>query len=328
MGTRFEGSSEDWQDNLAQFFSRVAYKSTSEWKEEIVYLDPATDTVLTATFPDGTAVQIRPDQDPRQVFADWLIAPDNACFARNIVNRVWAWLLGRGIIDEPDDIRPDNPPVYPELLSYLESELVQSQYDLRHIYRLILNSEVYQQSCIPQSSDPDAEALFAHYLVRQLDAEVLADALNWITGTRERYSSAVPEPFSFIPESEHSIALADGSITSPFLELFGRPARDTGLESERTVQPTDAQRLHMLNSSHIQSKIERGWRLRDLVKKFKKNPDQLVRTVYLAMLSRQPTAEEVAAVEAYFQTDALGLQEAATDLVWALINTKEFLYRH
>jgi hypothetical protein len=328
MGVRFESWPEDKQKEMAQFFSRLAFKSTSEWKEEIVYLDPAADTASTATFPDGTTIQIGPGEDPRLVFADWLIDAHNEWFARNIVNRVWAWLLGRGIIHEPDDIRPDNPPVHPELLAYLEDELVRSKYDLRHIYRLVLNSEVYQQSCIPKSSDPEAEALFALYPVRRLDAEVLIDALCTLTGTRERYSSAVPEPFSFVPEFQRSIALADGSITSPFLEMFGRPARDTGLESERLIQPTDAQRLHLLNSSHIQNKIDRGWRLRDLVKTSGKDPRRVVRTVYMAVLSRQPTAEEFSAAEAYFRTEGLTPQNAAADLVWALINTKEFLYRH
>ncbi len=126
--------------------------------------------------------------------------PNNPWFARNIVNRIWAWLLGRGIIDKPDDIRPDNPAVNPELLAYLEKELVKSKYDLRHIYRLILNSSIYQQSSIPQSKSPEAEKLFACYPVRRLDAEVLIDALDWIGGTGESYSSPIPEPFTYIPK--------------------------------------------------------------------------------------------------------------------------------
>lgn len=328
MGTRFENWSERQQTEFARFFSRVAYKNTSEWKEEIVYLDPVVESSFTAVFPDGSTAEVAPDADPRVVFANWLIAPENEWFAKNMVNRVWSWLMGRGIIHEPDDIRPDNPPVQPELLAYLEDELVNARYDLRHIYRLILNSEVYQQSCVPQSTDPDAEALFAHYIVRRLDAEVLIDALCMLTGTRERYSSPVPEPYSFIPEKQRSIALADGSITSPFLEMFGRPARDTGLESERLVQPTDAQRLHLLNSSHIQSKIEKGWRLRDAIKNAKNDTRALTNLIFLAVLSRKPTDAEAAATEAYFTNSGIKRQEAAADLVWALINTKEFLYRH
>jgi len=118
---------------------------------------------------------------------------------------------------------------------------------------------------------------------------VLVDALCWISGTREGYSSAVPEPFSFIPEENRSIELADGSISSQFLEMFGRPARDTGLESERNNQPSDAQRLHLLNSTHIQDKIERSVRLNALVKTAKGNRRMLIGMIYLNILSRNPT---------------------------------------
>jgi hypothetical protein len=335
MGVRLEKWPEARRSGMEAFFSRVAYKQTAEWKEEIVYLDPAPAKPLKAVFPDGVTVQIQPDEDPRVVFADWLISPNNEWFARNIVNRIWAWLLGRGIIHEPDDIRPDNPAVHPQLLAYLEKELVKADYDLRHIYRLILNSRTYQQSSIPRSpvgdagrDHPDAEALFAYYPVRRLDAEVLVDALCWISGTRESYSSAIPEPFTFIPEENRSIELADGSITSQFLEMFGRPARDTGLESERNNQPTDAQRLHLLNSTHVQNKIERSRRLNGLLRAAKGNRRMLINMIYLNILSRFPTQAELGAAEEYFQTKGTTLKQAADDLAWALINTKEFLYRH
>jgi len=274
------------------------------------------------------AVQIQPGEDPRVVFADWLISADNPFFARNIVNRIWAWLLGRGIIHEPDDIRPDNPAVHPQVLTFLEKELVKANYDLQHTYRLILNSHTYQQSSIPRSDHPDAEALFACYPVRRLEAEVLIDALCLISGTQESYSSAVPEPFTFIPEENRSIELADGSITSQFLEMFGRPARDTGLESERNNQSTDEQRLHLLNSSHIQNKIERSVRLGGLIRTAKGDRRKLINMIYLNILSRYPTQEEISTVEKYFQTKGINPTQATNDLVWALINTKEFLYRH
>ena len=326
MGARIAKWPEARRAGMAAFFSRVAYKGTAEWKEEIVYLDPAPAGNLDAVFPDGTKVRIKAGEDPRRAFADWLLAPGNRWFARNIANRVWAWLLGRGIIHEPDDIRPDNPPVNPKLLAYLAKELVRSKYDLRHLYRRILNSRTYQQSPIPRSDHPEAEARFAHYMVRRLDAEVLIDALCWLAGDGESYSSPIPEPFTFIPEHHRSIALADGSITSQFLEMFGRPARDTGLESERNNKPTDAQRLHLLNSSHVQRKIESSRRLRTLVRMARGNRRVLIRGIYLTVLSRVPKQPELAAAERYFAT--AGLREGSADLAWALINTKEFLYRH
>jgi len=328
MGIRFENWPKAKRSSMEAFFSRVAYKGTAEWKEEIIYLDPTPADLLNVVFPDGIAAKIKPGQDPRMVFAEWLTAPKNPWFARNIVNRIWSWLLGRGIIHEPDDIRPDNPPVYPELLAYLEKELIESEYDLLHIYRLILNSRTYQQSSISHDGTVDAEKLFACYPVRQLEAEVLIDALCRISGTRESYSSPIPEPFTFIPPEHRTISLADGSITSQFLEMFGRPSRDTGLESERNNQPTDSQRRHMLNSTHIQNKIERGWRLRNLARRAKGNRMKLTDSLYLTILSRTPTESERQAVENYFKTEGIKTNQAVIDLAWALINSKEFLYRH
>lgn len=336
MGVRAENWPKDQLDGMAVFFSQVGYKTTSEWKEEIVFFDPnkavsksetRNSRLYKAVFPDGTSVRLTADRDPREVFADWLITPENPWFTRNIVNRVWSWLVGRGIIYEPDDIREDNPPSNPELLAYLEKELIGAHYDLKHLYHLILNSKVYQLSSIPGSDHPQAAANFAFYPLRRLEAEVLIDALNQITGTTEKYSSAIPEPFTFIPEDHRSIALADGSITSSFLELFGRSSRDTGLESERNNRPTASQRLHMLNSSHVQRKIEQGPALQGLMRA-KIKPRETVTQVYLTILSRFPTEEELNIVAAYVQPSAGKSREAVVDLAWALVNSAEFLYRH
>jgi len=328
LGVRAERWTAAQRKGLAAFFSRVAFKRTIEWKEEIVHSKPGVAGSIRAVFPDGAEVEIGPDQDPRRVFADWLVRPSNPWFTKAIVNRIWAWLMGRGIIHEPDDIRPDNPASNPELLAVLSRELVHSGYDLRHVFRLILNSSTYQQSPIPRSKHGEARALFAHYIVRRLDAEVLIDALCSITGTTEKYWSAVPEPFTFIPEDNRSIALADGSITSPFLEMFGRPARDTGLWSERNNRSTAAQRLHLLNSSDLQGRIERSWRLRAVLQRGRRDPGRAIRAVYLLILSRPPTTDEVAAVVKHGRTVRMNPKQLADDLVWALINSKEFLHAH
>jgi hypothetical protein len=164
--------------------------------------------------------------------------------------------------------------------------------------------------------------------VRQLDAEVLIDALCWLSGTQESYSSLIPEPFTYIPEEQRTIELADGSITSQFLEMFGRPARDTGLESERNDQPTDAQRLYLLNSSHIQKKIESSWRLKGIARLAGPNPRLAISSVYAMVLSRYPTPDELSAAQQYLPAGGADPQQAMVDLAWALVNTKEFLYRH
>ncbi len=328
MGTRIENWPEDRRDGFAAFFSRIAYKGTAEWKEEVVYLDPAPAGPLDAMFPDGTTVRISAGEDPREVFADWLIADGNPWFARSVVNHIWAWLMGRGIIHEPDDIRPDNPPVNPELLAYLAKELVRVDHDLRHIYRLILNSRTYQQSSIPQSEHPEAGRLFAHYRLRRLDAEVLIDALCKIARDGETYSSMIPEPFTFVPERQPTIALADGSITSQFLEMFGRPARDTGLVSERDDRPTSGQEMHLLNSSHIREKISGKWWLRGLVRMSQRDLPRTIRLLYATVLSRPPTPAELSAAQEYFRKPGVNNNQAVEDLIWALVNSKEFLYRH
>ncbi len=334
MGVRADKWDKDRLSGMAVFFSQVAYKGTVEWKEEIVAFDPniaafgrKSSDGLRAVFPDGSRATLSADRDPRRVFADWLIDAKNPWFARNIVNRVWSWLLGRGIIHEPDDIRPDNPAVNPALLAYLEKQLISHKYDLKHIYRLILNSNTYQLSCIAKTDKAEGAANFSHYPLRRLEAEVLIDALCQITGTTEKYSSAVPEPFTFVPEENRSIALADGSITSSFLEMFGRPPRDTGLQSERSNRPTTAQRLHLLNSTHIRRKIEQSRKLRFLMQS-KGNPRQVSTRLYLAILSRFPTNEELEIVQAYSSSGSVKGREGAVDLAWALINSPEFLYRH
>jgi len=336
MGERADKWQPDRLAGMAAFFAYVGYKKTQEWKEEIVFFDlvkAAKDAdagaMKAGTFPDGTVRQLSPDRDPREVFADWLLAPGNPWFARCIVNRVWYWFLGRGIIHEPDDIRPDNPPRNPELLAHLERELVAGKYDLKRLFRLILNSRTYQLSCIPRSKHPDAEAHFAYYPVRRLEAEVLIDALCQITGTTEEYSSPIPEPFTFLPQDRRSIALPDGSITSSFLEMFGRPPRDTGLESERSNDPTPAQRLHFLNSSHVRRKIEQSRTLQPLIARGRSSPRGAATELYLLILSRFPTNQELAIVEAYSRrSEETRGTNALVDLAWALLNSTEFLCRH
>lgn len=364
MGARTDSWPADRMAGMAAFFSQIGYKPTREWKEENVFWDPLATSSLDAEgkpkvavnvappppkpgqpaqppqpelpqptapldgmFPDGTKVKLSLEQDPRELFANWLINAKNPWFTRSVANRVWAWIMGRGIIHEPDDIRPDNPPSNPELLAYLEKELIASKYDLRKYYRLILNSATYQLSGVPKSSDPKAEANFATYSLRRLDAEVLIDAINKITGTTELYTSAIPEPFTYIPSDKPSIAIADGSITSPFLTLFGRTARATGMENERINKVMPSQWLYLLNSSFVQKKIDQGPALKAIFEARLK-PEEIVEQLYLTVLSRFPTAEEVKNLESYGKAGLAKRRDDWVDIVWALINSSEFLFRH
>lgn len=378
MGARTDAWPQERLSGMAVFFSQIGYKPSREWKEELVFWDPlqaaatigeietepisktasppaaktdageaatsearppVTTRSRTAVFPDGTKVRLSPNRDPREVFADWLITPENPWFTRSIVNRVWAWLLGRGIVHEPDDLRDDNPPSNPALLACLEKEFVASGYDLKHLYRLILNSSTYQLSSMPRHTSPEAEANFASYSIRRLDAEVLIDAINQITGTSDLYTSAIPEPFTYIPRDMPAVAIADGSITSPFLTLFGRSARATGMFNERDNKPVPSQWLHMLNSSHIQRKLAQGPKLAALVGS-SRNAEETLQELYLTILSRFPTADEVKIAEEYGRFSepikrGRAARDARTkrrdnwvDIAWALINSPEFLYRH
>lgn len=331
MGVRPEAWSEKQWAGMSAFFSQIAFKSTGEWKEEIVLFDleqavseEAVASLKKAAFPDGTRAALSTGQDPRADFADWLITPDNAWFARNAANRAWFWLMGRGIIDPPDDVRPDNPPSNPELLDFLAGELVTSGYDLEHLYRLVLNSTTYQRSHISPTEDAQGEANFACYGLRRLEAEVLIDALCQISGTTEQYSSIIPEPYTFLREDQRSVAMADASITSPFLEKFGKSSRDSGLQSDRSNRTTAAQRLHMLNSSHIRQKIEGGPKLAPLIHWTREKSDEGITELYLTILSRYPTEEELEAVKTYRQSGGRVLR----DVAWALINSLEFSFRH
>jgi hypothetical protein len=350
---------------FAAFFAKVGYKNTDEWKEEIILfnpegklLDPKTHKPVRPAPPGGKPLDLPPDKDPRIALANWLTARDNPWFARNIANRIWFWLMGRGIVHEPDDMKPSNPPWSPALLSVLATEVAEGGYDLKRLYRLILNSNTYQLSSKPNPWNAADETGFSRYRLRRIEAEPLLDAINQITGSGEKYTSDIPEPFTFLPGDQRAIALADGSIASPFLELFGRPPRNTSFESERISTPSVFQSQHLLNSSHIQRKIVQSRVLQQLAGSAQrpgasrnrppgagqpkppgdrrnpaadespKDPPRVLEELYLRILSRFPTDEEKRIAFEYVTSSKRRPFESFCDLVWALINSKEFLLKH
>jgi hypothetical protein len=244
-----------------------------------------------------------------------------------MVNRIWYWLMGRGIVHEPDDFRETNPPSIPELLNYLEKEFVDNGFDVKHIFSLILNSETFQRSSKTNKWNKNDHTLFSHYQLRRLEAEQLIDAICDITGVPDNYMSKVSEPFSFLPDDYRAIHLADGTISTPFLEMFGRPSRDNSYEGNRNNDLDMKQVLYLLNSSHLQEKIEKSPNIKQLINKWD-NDKALIKQIYLTVLSRFPDKDELQTSMNYLQNNSREKRESVNNLIWALLNTKEFVFNH
>jgi hypothetical protein len=324
LGTQLNPQPENKQKEFAVFFSRVAYKETAQWKEEIVYWTHKPLDSPQVTFPDGTQTTISGEQDPRVVFADWLTSPDNKQFQRTIVNRVWYWLFGRGFVLDPNDFHGDSSVIHIELLDELCKEFVKSRYDLRSLYRLILNSATYQQSSVLSDISSEKNDPFASYPIRRLDAEVLQDALTQIFNAPPKYQSEVPEPYTNIPSYYRTIMLPDNSVSSSFLEMFGRATRDTGLESDRNNDVTESQQLFLLNSTEINNWTSRYAADYKIYNAKGNRPREIMEEVWLTILSRYPTSAELNVIKSELQKPNVKFQ----DIIWALVNSKEFLCRH
>lgn len=348
LGERTDLWPEAKRNDVTKFFSRVAFKGSAQWKEEIVYWDSKPLDSSEVVFPDGSKGTIQPNQDPREVFADWLVRPENHAFNQQIVNRLWFWLTGVGIIDPPDDLRQmfadaqppaypggENPPINEELLNILEKKLVESRYDLKAVMRFILNSRTYQQSSIPREMGPEntekAVKNLAVYPVRRIDAEVLQDVFIDLFNAKIKYVSEVPEPFSYVPDRVRTVQLYDSGLTNPFLEMFGRSTRDSGLMADRNRSVNEAQQMYLMNSNEVNTWIHQNvqTKIRDLKKIQSKRPESfekgaraLAENLWLKFLSRRPTeAETRSFVEMLQSSDA-------DDAVWFLVNSREFLCLH
>jgi hypothetical protein len=319
---------------LSAIFAQIAYKTTKEYKEEIVYLDyekvlthPETKAPVIPKLPGGPALAAGAEEDLRVKFAAWLTAADNPWFARCAANRVWYWLMGRGIVHEPDDLRPTNPPSNPELLAFLADELVKHKYDMKHLFRLILTSRTYQRSSRANEWNARDRTQFSHYQVRRLPAEPLADAIAQVTGSPDQYASIIPQPHKAFPVGFGAMQIDDGAMTSGFLGLFGRPPRDSPYECARSNCTSMPQELYLFNDESLMNKISGGQRL-SRWQADKKNDAEVVEDLYLSALCRFPTEAEKQAASAYLGKDPQRQAEARQDLIWSVLNTREFLFNH
>lgn len=330
----FEVWSQEDYYGLAAFFSRVERKDTKEdgryggaqsvrLKADGQVLHPGTGKAVTPRLlgsplaPLGKEAEAK--HDPREPLARWLTAKDNPYFARNIVNRYWGYLFGRGLVEPIDDLRATNPASHPALLEALTRDFVAHDFDIKHLLRTLCKTRTYQlASEVSPSRDVDG-TFFTHRRPRRLPAEVLLDAINQACGAEESFAN--------LPPGTRAIGLPDPGVDSYFLNAFGRPKRTSTCECERGSKPDLSQVLHLANSMAIHYKVvdDRG-RVGRLVAAGKKDAE-IVDELYLATLSRLPSARERETVQRLLGT-APSRREGFEDLLWTLLNCAEFVFNH
>ena len=281
---------------------------------------PITDQAMKPKAPDGPLDPGGKAQDPRQRLADWLTEPSNPYFTRAIVNRVWANFFSRGFVNPVDDFRDSNPPVNEALLTALAEDFAAQGFDLKQLMATIMNSSLYQLSAIPNDSNLRDTKNFSRFYRKRLPAETLLDAVCDVTG--------VPESFDGMPPGSRAIETWTYKIGSQFLDAFSRPNSSSDPPCERDEKSSVVQALHLMNSDNIQSKLSApdGW-ISKLVKGGHTNAE-IVEQFYLASFSRFPSDEEKSIAEAAIPDNPDKRQAGIEDLLWALINTAEFVFNH
>jgi len=311
---------------LAGFFTRLGRKSFGQpppyfasSKVTTGEKNPLTGQVPEPKYPEGEYPKFTPEQDPRHALVDWMRQPDNPYFARVMVNRLWGHFMGRGLVDEVDDIRDTNPPSNPELLDALAKDFVEHKFDVKHIIRTLLNSRVYQLSSEPTEFNKHDRQNFARFYARRLIAEVLHDAVDQTCGTQTKFSN--------MAGNARAVDLPHEGFGSYFLDTFDRPRRVTGCECERSASATLAQVLLLGNSDEIENKLANGNGKIAALLKAKKPIKQIVEELYLGGYSRMPQPRELQATLQYIDGREKK-QQALEDVLWTIINSKEFMFNH
>jgi len=282
-------------------------------------VQPRTGKTMAPRFLGGPEPVIAPGADRREVLAAWLTRPDNSFFARSIVNRIWYHLLGRGIVDPVDDFRASNPSANDELLDALARDFVAHHFDVKHLIRTIMNSRTYQLSALTNEFNADDNKYFSHALTKLYTAEQLFDALCLVTD--------VPEKFAGMPPGTRAVQLPDGEVNQPFLKTFGQPARELACECEREGDSNLGQALQLINGPSVNDRLRNpNNRIGKLLAR-KLSDRTMLDELYLVTLSRLP-AEGEAQPSLEHVRRALDRRKAWEDVQWALINAKEFLFRH
>ncbi len=324
----FEAWSQDDYFGFASVFARIGRKGSFDAVTARVFTmptglatNPTTGKKMPPKPPGGEPFgELGPRQDPREVLADWFRQPENPFLAKAVVNRYWKHFLGRGLVEPEDDMRATNPPTNPALLDALAADFVQNGYDLKRLARLIATSQAYDRSSLPNASNVTDRQNFARFYPRRLPAEVLLDALNVATGNQE--------DFRDLPKGFRTTQLPDNSIASYFLDVFGRPKRESVCECERSSEANLSQTLHLLNSGEIQTKLSANIGRIKALDEDKRSDVEKVDELYRICISRSPTDDELEVCTTHLtrRRSEKNSRQGFEDLVWALINTKEFLF--
>lgn len=310
--------------SFAAFFAQIGRKGGEDYREQIIFNRGGGDVrhlvdnrVMAPKFLGGVEPNA-PGRDRRQVVAEWLTSPDNAYFAPNVANRVWAHFFGTGIVEPVDDVRVSNPPSNPQLFETLGRKLVSYNYDFKQLVRDICNSNTYQRSTIRNSSNETDERNFAHANVRRIPAESLLDCISQVTLTKDKFPG--------LPLGSRAVQIADGGTSTYFLATFGRAKRETVCTCEVSTDPSLSQALHLLNGNTVAGKISQGGLIKQLLDSGKA-PEQVIESIYIRTLARKPLPEELTQLTAVV-AESPNPQTGLEDVFWAVLNSREFLFNH
>ena len=340
----YEKWSQDDYYSFSAFFSTLSRKKGEQPGEEIIFnkravagsTNPNTKQRLKPTPLDGEPLELSPGQDPRVELSRWLTNKKNPFFSKMLVNRYWKHFFSRGLVEPEDDIRVTNPATHPKLLEQLTQSFTDSGYDMKQLIRTICNSHTYQLSATPNEHNAADTQNYSRYYPKRLQAEVLLDSINDVSDTANAFKGQV--------KGVRAIALPDDKFNgqSYFLTVFGRPEMDSACECERTQDANLAQSLHLINGQTLQKKLaDASGRASILAKAKDRSDDDRISEIYLYALSRSPKSEELTAAKAHLEkkrkqsiADPKKMptekaeQESFEDILWALINTKEFRFNH
>lgn len=340
---------------MAAFFSKVERRG-GDLGEEVRFVSrignattphPKTQQPLPPAGLESPPAELTAVADPREALAAWMTSPENPFFAKSLVNRYWKHFFGKGLVEPEDDLRVTNPPSNPELMDALEKDFITSGYDLKQLIRAICNSETYQRSSLANESNLIDRNCYSRFYPKRLQAEVLLDAIDEVLGIHSKFDG--------LPAGTRAVELPSTSFASYFLTVFGRPESSTACECERTTESNLAQSLHLMNSLEIHEKLTAPEnRISDWVAKLQTaihptdhqtddpksesratlseqaeiEAKKVVSELYELAFSRQPSSQELTVAVTYILDTKEPLRDRLEDLVWSVLNSKEFLFNH